>query len=68
MHLQGIDAQSSDGAPADPRGRADERAVDHVGAEADGFENLCTFVGVQCRDADLGKDLEHGFHHRFEEA
>ena len=40
-------------------GRADETAVDDLGAEAECLEDLRALVGLQRRDAHLGHDLEH---------
>ena len=40
-------------------GGAGEAAVDHFVGEADRFEDLRTFVGLQRRDAHLRHHLEH---------
>ena len=47
----------------DAAGRSLEAALDDLFAQADGLEDLCTLVGLQRRDADLGHDFEHALDH-----
>ena len=49
---------------ADFRRDAGEGEIDHLRADADGFEGLCTLVGIEHRDAHLRHDLEHAFFER----